>query len=68
MTPEQKKWYLVGKKVGRSDMLKDQKRDVSKYPEAFQKGYKETARESWWYKINNKMTDMLARLGSSRLR
>jgi hypothetical protein len=64
----QQKWYLVGKKLGKADMLKDQKRDISKYPEEFQRGYKESARESWWYRMNDKITNALARLGSSRLR
>lgn len=60
--------FALGVKAARADVLKDVKRDLSKYPPAFVKGYKEIARDSWWYKMNNKITDLLARMGSSRLR
>lgn len=62
--------YARGKKLGLKDKLSDTERelDPAHYPPAFIKGYKETRYESWWMKMNAKMTDLLARMGSSRLR
>lgn len=60
--------YAQGKKWGMKDLLSDTKRDLSNFPPAFVKGYKEIQREGWWQRFNAKLTDYLARMGSSRLR
>lgn len=65
---KERELFVLGGKAAKADMLKDEKRDLSKYPPAFVKGYKQIARDSWWYKMNDKITNMLARMGSSRLR
>ena len=58
----------MGRKWAMKDKLSDTKRDISAFPPAFQKGYKQIQREDWWTKFNDKITDYLARMGSSRLR
>lgn len=61
---EFKHGYAVGKKDARTGY----ERDLENLPPAFIKGYKKAKREGWWYKMNDKITDMLARMGSSRLK
>ncbi len=65
---KEKLGYKEGKAWGIKDRAKGTYRDISYYPRAFRKGYKETQGESWWDRLNWKMTDILARMGSSRLR
>jgi len=62
--------YAMGKKVGVRDRIAGKKQhfDPNHYPAAFIKGYNEIQSESWWQKFNEKLTDWLARMGSSRLR
>ena len=63
------KWYLVGKQMGKDDKLKGEHRKLRKYPSEFVRGYLEmNPQESWYDKMNDKVTDMLARMGSSRLK
>jgi len=65
-----KKGYALGKK----DYVQKYERDLdpNHLPEAFIKGYKkgwkEERRKRWWMDANARMTDLLARMGSSRLR
>ena len=59
--------YELGKKYGLKDKLKNVKRDLNGYPPTFIRGYKETRRESWWVRTNDRITRYLADLGSSRL-
>ena len=61
---EAKQGYLWGKKDARTGY----ERDLENFPPAFVKGYKKAKREGWWDRMNSKMTDLLARMGSSRLR
>lgn len=63
--------YAVGKAVGLRDKLagkKPQRFNPAHYPAAFINGYNEIQSEGWWQKFNAKITDYLARLGSSRIR
>lgn len=63
--------YAMGKQWGLKDKLSGTKRELNPahYPASFIMGYKETrGDEGWWQKMNSRMTDLLARMGSSRLR
>lgn len=63
-----------GYKLGKKDYIQGYEREINPdhYPEAFVKGYKkgwaEERRKRWWDNLNAKMTDLLGRMGSSRLR
>lgn len=66
---EFKTGYLMGKR----DYIKGfEGREIGNLPPAFVKGYKkgwkEERKKRWWDKMNARMTDLLARMGSSRLR
>lgn len=61
---EFKQGYAWGKKDARTGY----ERDLDDMPAAFVKGYKKAKREGWWDRLNDRMTDLLARMGSSRLR
>lgn len=62
--------YKKGVALGVSDKMKDINRKLngSEIPLAFIRGYTKARNESWWNKFNDRMTDYLARIGSSRLR
>jgi len=59
--------YQNGVKWGIKDKLTNTQRELDKYPPAFVKGYKAVQREGWWQKFNDKLTNWLGQLGSSRL-
>ena len=67
---EFKRGYALGKK----DYIQKFERDLDPdhLPPAFIKGYrkgwKEERKKRWWMEMNNRMTDLLARMGYSRLR
>ena len=58
----------MGEKWGLRDMLSDTKRDISNMPAAWQKGYKKIQRDKKWAQWNNRITDLLGRMGSSLIR
>lgn len=65
--------FKNGYKWGKKDYIQGyEDRDLSHFPESFVKGYKkgwkEERRKRWWDSMNAKMTDLLGRMGSSRLR
>lgn len=69
--------FRRGIAVAKADYLKGYERDLDPdyLPPAFLKGYKlgwKAARkargDTWWNRFNDKITDLLARMGSSRLR
>lgn len=70
MSAEDRELYRKGVVLGASDKLKAVTRRLSpdKLPQAFIDGYNSVRREGWWTKFNSKLTDYLARLGSSNLR
>lgn len=63
-----------GYRMGKKDYIHKHERDLDPnyLPEEFLKGYKkgwkEERRKRWWDEMNAKMTDLLGRMGSSRLR
>lgn len=63
-----------GYKLGKKDFIMGNERDIDPdhYPEDFingyKKGWKEEKRRRWWDDMNARMTDLLGRIGSSRLR
>ena len=65
---KEKLGYKEGQMFAAKDKVKGTQRDISPYPSAFRRGYKETKGEGWWQKMNAHMTDILGRMGSSRLR
>lgn len=64
--------YKLGFAQGMKDARTEYERDMEKFPEAVQRGYKEGYRKEhrkrWWDRMNSRMTDLLGRMGSSRLR
>jgi hypothetical protein len=63
--PNDPKWqYENGKKWGVKDKLAGTERELDKYPDPFVKGYKEVQSPGWWTKFNDKLTQLLAQLGS----
>ncbi len=65
-----KRGYVMGKKDYATEYERDL--DPNHLPPEFIKGYKkgwaEERRKRWWDNLNAKMTDLLGRMGSSRLR
>ncbi len=58
----------MGKKWGLKDKLSGTKRDISKFPLAFQKGYKKVQKEGWWQKFNTWLTQKAGEMGSSLIK
>jgi hypothetical protein len=65
LQPHSPKWqYENGKKWGVKDKLSGVERELDKYSPSFVKGYKEVQSPGWWTKFNDKLTQLLAQLGS----
>lgn len=60
--------YENGKKWGVKDKIAGVERELDKYPPAFAKGYREVQNPGWWSKFNEKLTQLLAQLGSGASR
>jgi hypothetical protein len=66
--------FKQGYKLGRQDYIKKYERDLNpehlpaEFLKGYKKGWKEERRKRWWSEMNARMTDLLARMGSSRLR
>lgn len=58
----------MGRKAGLKDMLQDVKRDLTQYSPDFVRGYNQIKRQKSWDKWNDRLTRLLAALGSSRLK
>lgn len=67
---EFKRGYLLGKK----DYIQKYERDLDpdhlppEFLKGYKKGWREERKKRWWMEMNAKMTDLLGRMGSSRLR
>lgn len=63
-----------GYKMGKKDAAQKYERDLDpnylppEFLSGYKKGWKEERRKRWWDETNSKLTDLLGRLGSSRLR
>ncbi len=57
-----------GRLWGLKDRANGRVRDISTMPRAFQKAYYKAYKDPLWQRINNRITDFLGRMGSSRLR
>lgn len=57
--------FMSGLKMGVNDKAANRKRDVSRHPEDFQRGYNTIKRTGWWEKFNDKLTNWASNLGQS---
>ena len=60
------KWGLKHRADPRGKTFSDE--ELNSYPKSFRKGYKNALYGSLWDRFNDRMTDFLGRLGSSRIR
>ncbi len=74
MEADEESEFKRGFLLGRKDYVQKYERDLDPdhLPPAFVKGYKKGWRaerkKRWWDEMNARMTDLLGRMGSSRLR
>jgi hypothetical protein len=57
--------FMTGIKMAVQDKAADKKRDLSGYSDDFVRGYKLVPRDSWWDKVNNKLTSWAVDFGNS---
>lgn len=66
--------FKRGYELGKKDYAKKYERDLDpnylppEFLKGYKKGWKEERQKRWWMEMNARMTDLLSRLGSSRLR
>jgi len=57
--------FMSGLKIAIQDKKQGNKRNLKDLPEDFIRGYKSIPQDSWWDKINNRLTTFASQLGKS---
>lgn len=64
----EKQEYALGQRYAVRDKKTGKTTDISGYSKWFQQGYKSVMGNTMWNKINNGLTNFIARMGYSRTR